>query len=279
VAFFDSADGTRLAYHRTGDGRPLICLPGGPMQAAAYLGDLGGLSARLPLALLDPRGTGESDAPSDPSTYRCDRQVDDVDALRRHLGLDRIDLAAHSAGAAIAVLYAARYPERVSRLILIAPSSRVVGVDVADQDRREVTEAHRGQPWYPEAIAAFGRVWAGTATAADWAGITPFTYVRWDAETRAHAARADTERNAEAAAVYYESGAFDPAEVRAALSGLRAPVLLIGGEYDVALPPKSAAEYAGLFPRAGLSVQPGGAHYPWLVDAAAFVRTVTDFML
>ena len=72
---FDGSDGTRLAYHRTGKGEPLVVLPGGPMLASAYLGDLGGLSARRSLVRLDLRGTGDSAVPTDPSTYRCDRQV------------------------------------------------------------------------------------------------------------------------------------------------------------------------------------------------------------
>ena len=39
---FGARDGTRLAYRLNGHGEPLICLPGGPMQASAYLGNLGG---------------------------------------------------------------------------------------------------------------------------------------------------------------------------------------------------------------------------------------------
>lgn len=107
---FTAPDGTRLAYHVVGDGEPLICLPGGPMRASAYLGDLGGLSKRRRLVLLDLRGTGDSDVPADPSTYRCDRQADDVEALRVRLGLERVDLLAHSAAGDLALLYAARYP-------------------------------------------------------------------------------------------------------------------------------------------------------------------------
>ncbi|MFB7084389.1 alpha/beta fold hydrolase [Streptomyces sp. NPDC056296] len=51
-----SYDGTELAYHVRGDGPPLIVLPGGPMRASAYLGDLGGLAAHRRLVLLDLRG-------------------------------------------------------------------------------------------------------------------------------------------------------------------------------------------------------------------------------
>src|SRR5213592_75511 len=100
---FTAPDGTRLAYHVVGEGEPLICLPGGPMRASAYLGDLGGLAKRRRLVLLDLRGTGDSGVPADPSTYRCDRQVDDVEALRVQLALESVDLLAHSAAGDLAL--------------------------------------------------------------------------------------------------------------------------------------------------------------------------------
>uniref|UniRef100_UPI0004CA5479 alpha/beta fold hydrolase n=1 Tax=Streptomyces sp. NRRL S-146 TaxID=1463884 RepID=UPI0004CA5479 len=115
---FSAPDGIRLAFHLRGEGEPLVVLPGGPMRASAYLGDLGGLDAHRQLVLLDLRGT-ESEKPADPGTYRCDRLVDDVEALRRHLGLERMDVLAHSAGGSLAMLYAARHPERLGRLALV----------------------------------------------------------------------------------------------------------------------------------------------------------------
>jgi pimeloyl-ACP methyl ester carboxylesterase len=291
MANFEACDGTRLTYHRRGSGheqdpedrqgpggRALICLPGGPMQASAYLGDLGGLPAHRSLVLLDPRGTGDSAAPADPTSYRCDRQVDDVDALRVHLGLDRIDLLGHSAGGTLALLYAATHPDRVARLALICPSPMAVGLQIADQDRREVVERRREEHWFPDAFAAFERIWSGDATAEDWKAIVPFTYGRWDAAAQAQVAREADQKNPEAAAVYYSAGAIDPDATRAALASLRAPVLLVAGEYDPALPPKRATEYAGLFPRAELAVQPGGGHFPWLDDPAWFAAILTGFL-
>src|SRR6266545_2792333 len=218
------------------------------MQASAYLGDLGGLSTHRSLVLLDLRGTGESAVPADPASYRCDRLVDDVEALRAHLGLDRIDLLGHSAGGGLAVLYAARHPDRIGRLALVDPSPRAVGLEITDSDRRQVAELRRGEAWFPDAFAAFERIWSGDATAADWTAIAPFTYGRWDAVSQAHLAR------------------------------LRARVLLVAGEYDVALPPKCAAEYAGLFGQAELAVQPGGGHFPWLDDPEWFVQILTGFL-
>ena len=275
---FLAADGTRLACRRHGQGAPVICLPGGPMRASAYFGDLGGLSAHRSLVPLDLRGTGDSAVPADLTSYRCDRQVDDVEALRVHLGLDRVDLLGHSAGAALALLYAARFPDRIGRLALIAPSPRGVGLDVSDADRRQVAELRRAEPWFPEAFAAFERIWSGDGTAADWTAIDPFMCGRWDDANRASIAEEATQINADAAAVYYSAGMPAPEDTRSALAHLDAPVLLLAGEYDVGLPPKCAADYAGLFPHARLAVQPGGGHSPWLDDPEWFVQTVADFL-
>jgi pimeloyl-ACP methyl ester carboxylesterase len=247
---FDARDGTRLAYHVDGAGRPLVCLPGGPMQASAYLGDLGGLAVYRQLVRLDLRGTGASAVPADPSTYRCDRQVDDVEALRVQLGRERIDLLGNSGGGTLAVLYAVRYPHRVGQLVLVA-----------------------------DAYAALERIWAGAFTDADVEAIAPFYHGRWDEARQAFAARRAHERNAEAADAYYGPGAIDPDAVREALANVDASVLLIAGEYDPGLPPARAAEYAALFPHARLVVQPGAGHFPWLDDPDRFVRTVTEFLL
>jgi pimeloyl-ACP methyl ester carboxylesterase len=252
-----------------------VCLPGGPMQASAYLGDLGGLAAHRELVRLDLRGTGESAVPADTATYRCDRLVDDVEALRVQLGLERIDLLGHSAGGSLAVLYAARFPERVDRLILVTPSPRVVGVEISDADRRQVAELRSGEPWFPDAFAAFERIWSDEFTDADFDAIQPFSHGRWDQAAQAVPARSAREQNKEAARAYYSDGALDPQATRSALTRLQVPVLLIAGGYDVGLPPERAAEYARLFPQGELAVLAGGGHYPWLDNPDWFVRTLT----
>jgi pimeloyl-ACP methyl ester carboxylesterase len=106
--------GTEIGYSALGEGSPLVCLPGGPGRAVEYLGDLGGLATSRQLILVHPRGVGLSADPGDPATFRVDRLVDDVESLRVHLGPDRMDLLAHSAGSVLATLYAAANPERLS---------------------------------------------------------------------------------------------------------------------------------------------------------------------
>jgi proline iminopeptidase len=248
------------------------------MQDSAYLGDLGGLSGQLRLILLDHRGTGRSETPAETSSYRCDHLVDDVEALREHLGLDRMNLLAHSAGVNLAVLYAARHPERIGRLALIAPSTYAVGIAVTGDDRRELIRLRADEPWFGPASAAFEAIAAGQATDGDWAAIAPFTYGRWDDAARDHYAAGEQQRNAEAAAVFGSEGAYDPGATRAALATFGAPVLLLAGEFDIAAPPRPMAEFAGLFPDATLVVQPGAGHFPWLDDPTRFTTTTAAFL-
>lgn len=275
---FHTYDGTELAYRLVGQGTPLICLPGGAMRAGAYLGGLGGLDAHRQLVLLDLRGTGDSAVPDDIATYRCDRLVDDVEALREHLGLEHIDLLAHSAAGDLASLYAARYPHVLRNLLLIAPGTRATGFGFAEHEAREAASLRRSEPWYEEALPALEEIWAGRLTDELRATARPFLYGRWDAEAQEHAALSATQINPVAARGYYAPGAFDPATTAPALHELRAPVLVLAGEYDGLTTPDRAAELAALFPNAEFAVQRGAAHFPWLDDPGAFVRTVLAFL-
>ena len=275
---FSAHDGTDLAYHVYGEGDPVICLPGGPMQDAAYLGELGGLSAHRQLITVDPRGTGRSAIPEDAASYRCDRLVGDVEALREHLGLDRFDLLAHCAGANLAALYAARHPDRVGRLALITPSTFAVGIAPTGESRLEIARLRRDEPWFATAFAALEAIVAGNATDDSWQAIDPFFYGRWDAAAQAHHAAQNGHRNDEAAAAFGAEGAYDPEATRAALSAFSAPVLLLAGEVDLNSIPSAVAAFAELFPNAEFVVQPAAGHFPWLDDADWFVATTATFL-
>ncbi|MFE7900388.1 alpha/beta fold hydrolase [Streptomyces sp. NPDC057424] len=274
---FSAPDGTILAYHVTGEGPPLLCLPGGPMQDSVYLGDLGGLTAHRTLIRLDLRGTGHSAVPRDPASYRCDRQVGDVEALRAELGLERVDLLGHSAGANLAVLYAARHPERVGQLVLVTPSVFAVGLAVTAEDRLETARLRRGEPWFAPAYASLEAVTSGRAAPADWDAVAPFWFGRWDDEAREFRVAEQRQRNDEAAALYASEGAFEPEDTRAALAAFTAPVLVLAGECDVAAPVRVMKEYAGLFPHAELIVQSEAGHFPWRDVPAAFVTALAAF--
>lgn len=279
---FDALDGVRLTFHHSrhgsSDGPPLVCVPGGPMLDTDYLGDLGGLSADRALAMLDMRGTGGSAGDDHPAACRCDRIAEDLDALRSHLGLERLDLVGHSAGANVAYRYAERHPSRIGRLLLVTPSVRGLDLGVPDDERRTVARQRAGEPWFGEAMAALEAVWADEATDEQYDLLEPFSHGRWDRATQDFVDRMEQRRVPVLAQAFGAEGAFDPPATRRALAKLDVPVLVLAGGLDVGVPPALAQQVADLFPRADLVVQPGAGHFPWRDNADAFRRLVAPFV-
>ena len=247
---YPSWDGSELCYRVSGSGDPLIVVPGGPGRDADYLGDLGGLAevAGRTLVVPDLRGTGGSPMPDDPSVARAARLARDVEALRAHLGLGAVDVLGHSAGGNIAMLYAAQFPERVSRLLLITPGTAAVGLDLADEEWEVSLERRAAEPWYAGARAA---VDTDDNTPELRLAFSPFLYSRWDDRAQSHAAADEAQRNRLATAAYGE-GADDLHRTRERLSGLAAPVRVV--------------------------VQPDVGHFPWVDDPAGFAALVATLL-
>ncbi|MGW9557747.1 alpha/beta fold hydrolase [Nocardiopsis sp. NPDC055551] len=275
---FEAPDGARLSYRSDGHGEPLLCLPGGPMRASAYLGDLGGLSAHRRLVLLDLRGTGDSQAPEDDSGYRCDRQVADVEALRVHLGLERMDVLAHSAAGDLGLLYALAHPDRVRSLVLVTARLRSLGIEFTDGHLQEAAALRSGEPWFEAALRGYTNLANGSTSGEDWDAVMPFFYGRWDERARAHAATGVEQSNEHAAGLFSPPDAFDPEAGRAVVASWGVPVLLLAGELDGAPRPHVAVDAARLFDDARTVTQPGGGHFPWLDDPAFFSDAVASFL-
>jgi len=86
----DVGDGVKIWYaiKGQGDGPPIIVVHGGPgMDSGSLSGDLGPLEAKHRLLYYDQRGGGRSSLPADTKLLTIDRHVDDLETLRRHLGI------------------------------------------------------------------------------------------------------------------------------------------------------------------------------------------------
>jgi proline iminopeptidase len=266
VPSFTTYDGTELTCRVLGSGEPLVVIPGGPLLATRYLGNLGGLDAHRELVMLElPH-------------RRVDRIVGDVEALREHLGTDQLDLLAHSAGANLAEMYAAAHPDRLGKLALITPGSIAVGVEPTDEQWRADLRRRAGEPWFDDARTAMLAWDAGDASPVNRAAAEPFFHGRWDAAAQAYAAvRAQCE-TPDAARTYLAEGALDQETTAAALAKVTAQVLVLIGGLDLSPTVREGRALADLFPDAELVVQPGAGHSPWLDDAERFVGTVSRFL-
>ena len=116
---FVDAHGVLIYYKIVGRGSPLMIVHGGPGASHDYL-----LPYLLPLARLhrlifiDERGSGRSEKLEDTSQYTVENMVEDVENVRRALGLGKVSLLGHSYGGVLAQAYAFKYQQNLTHLIL-----------------------------------------------------------------------------------------------------------------------------------------------------------------
>jgi pimeloyl-ACP methyl ester carboxylesterase len=277
----ETRDGRRLAYRRTGDGPVLVCHGGGPGFSSQYLGDLAGLADELELVLLDPRGTGGSTKPSDPRAYAIEDYVSDLEELREHLGLERMQLFGHSHGGIVVMAYAARHPERVERLILASTLPRFSPKQEAAM--AAAVEAHADEPWYEDARAALEAEGAGQfETDEELADLTlrefPFYFARYGDVEQAYVATLGRDSpNADALRLFNQEQvpSFD---LRPELARIAAPTLVIAGEEDFITGPLSAAELSNGITDARTVLIPGCGHFIFVEAPDAFRDAVLAFL-
>jgi proline iminopeptidase len=110
----------RLFYREIGTGLPTIVLHGGPDFDHRYLlPELDRLSDSLRLLYYDQRGRGRSAPDVEPEAVTIASEIEDLDGLRVHFGLETVALLGHSWGGLLALEYAIQHPHRVSHLVLM----------------------------------------------------------------------------------------------------------------------------------------------------------------
>ena len=128
IRYCTSPDGVRIAYASTGAGPPMV-------KAANWLTHLDlewgspiwahwidALSARHRLIRYDERGCGMSDW--EVRDFSLDAWVEDLELVVDSVGLERFPLLGMSQGGAVALAYAVRHPERVTRIVLVGAYAR-----------------------------------------------------------------------------------------------------------------------------------------------------------
>jgi pimeloyl-ACP methyl ester carboxylesterase len=274
-------DGRRLTWHEVGSGEPLLLHPGGPGMSSAYFGDLPELASERTLLLLDPRGTGDSDRPADAAAYELADYANDVEEVRRHLGLERLDVLGHSHGGFVAMTWASAFPQSVGRLVLANTAARFT--DAIRAARAARVAQHEGQPYYADAVEAL-RLHAEGRYASDeelrelYRREAPLllapetTVVGLDKIAERAGANADALR-------YFNDHIAAGMDLRAAVTRVDAPTLVITGELDP-FGESTAREIADAVPNATLVVLAGADHFPFLEpeNRPAWSETVARFL-
>lgn len=120
-------NGTRLFVRDVGprEAPLLIVIHGGPGGNHLSLRPLEQLAPRFRVIFYDQRGTGGSDrlpiSTEDPNSLdllTLEKNIEDLEQLRRNLGYEKVSLLGHSFGGALATFYTAAFPQRVERLVI-----------------------------------------------------------------------------------------------------------------------------------------------------------------
>ncbi len=214
------------------------------------------LAEQMQLVYFDHRGQGRS-ATGDPALYNLDENVEDMEALRRHLGAAPIVSIGTSYGGMVAMAHAARYPASVSRLILIVTAAHGGFIARAEQILRE-----RGSRAQQEACAT---LWAGGFTSPE--QLRGYYDVMGPLYSRRHdPAAAEATRGRGTHSPVPLNRAFGPDgflrryDVRAELARVTAPTLVLAGRHDWICPPEFSDEIHRLIPGSTLRIFENSSH-------------------
>ncbi len=259
-----------------GQGPPLLLMHGGPGLDHVSLTPFRGLADRHTVVFYDHRCNGRSTgAPVTSMTW--ENLSADADALRDELGFERWDVLGHSFGGHVALEYALRYPERVSRLVLLDTAGD------ARWSQENAPEVLAGRGYSPRTVAVARRFYSGRIAPKGFVRaairLLPaydhrFSVVRLAREMLEGGWRTKTRPEALVIGGHMMRGW----SVMDRLGEIRVPTLVIAGHDDFLFPPESQALLAAGIPSARLRIIERAGHNPQSERPTETLAAVADFL-
>ena len=261
VQYTRTADGVSIACWTLGEGAPLVYLAGGPWshielwQVPECRRWYERLARRRMLVRYEVRGTGLSER--NVSDYSLDALVLDVEAVVDRLGLDRFWLFGAADAGPVAAAYAARHPERVSRLILWCAWARTADI------------------WSPRIQAWLGLIDQDWELMTDTCAHIVFGWSGGEIGRRAAQRLRESVTREAAQAALDALGRFD---VTALLPNVKSPALVLHRREIPWLPVDVARGLASRLPDARLTILEGESTAPYLGDTESVARAIDAFL-
>lgn len=266
--------GFDLYYRSLGAGEPVLILSGGPGDDCDYLLPVASEIAKSAHAiLLEQRGTGRSLPPQiDKSTIDLALSLEDFEALRAHLNVQRWTVVGHSAGGILAMDYAAAYPDRVDKLILLdtAPVAfqylTAFEDNVLDrlslEDRNQLATLEKADS--PQSRAAIAKLEA-----------KGLFYDRQLGEQLA--GELSSAWHADVGHLLGPEITAPGYDLRPRLKHFDGPVLVLNGRQDP-MDPRMAYETSAAFRHSTLLFIDRAGHFPWFDQPKEFDKNLGDFL-
>jgi len=278
-------NGVDIHYRTIGDGPVLFLVSPGWGVASAYLQRaFNSVAKHLRLVFIDTRGSGLSGRPADPMHMGSVDMANDLEALRVHLGLSEISILGHSNSGAIALACAARYPDRVSRLVLI--DSQVLGLS-ADADTQRILQNRATDPRFKEATRIVSTFFTGQMNPATSdesleafiAQVLPLFLHSPEKSLPLAQEQLFGPISSYAFTSQYAADAAFPIDQTKSLGAIRAKVLIMVGRHDYICPVALSERLHEGIPQSQLVIFEESGHLPWLEEPNAFFAELERFLI
>ncbi|RON15720.1 alpha/beta fold hydrolase [Pseudomonas frederiksbergensis] len=282
---FADLNGVKLHYQVKGNGPLLFVVSPGWGIGSLYLQrGLDFLTGRFRVVFVDTRGSGLSGRPSDPAMMGSNQMADDLDALRSHLGLSTIVLLGHSNGGAIALSFAQRYADRVSKLILI--DSQLFGFAAAEDTHRFLSTRAEDQD-YSSAVKLAHRFFSGKDRQpinddelTEFVGNILALYLNNPSKNLVTTRQQLSDKPIS----FYAFGSQNAADAAAQndqtvlLHLVKAPVLIASGRHDWVCPVAVAERMHAGIENSTLEIFEESGHLPWIEEPTKFQSQIFHFL-
>jgi proline iminopeptidase len=274
-------NGAKLWTESEGRGAPMILVAGGPGLPHDYFHPyFSGLAPRCRLIYYDAFGRGKSDHAANPAQYTFRRDVEDLDGVRKALGLERVSLFGHSYGSLVALAYAFDHPEAVDRVAIAnGMFSGKMWQDSDDIVNRAIREQLPAVWRQVQSVRAQGKK-SNTEVHQQAYRLPPGYY--WH---RRPAQVPNLEYNED---VYYGilgedadfviGGQVARLDYGRRLKELRVPLLILAGRYDNICPVSYALALSKVTPLASVVVLEQSGHFVFIEEREKTMALLGDFM-
>ena len=274
-----------IHYRTIGEGPVLFLVSPGWGVASGYLQRaFSSLAKQLRLVFIDTRGSGLSGRPANPMRMGSVDMANDLEALRAHLGLSEISILGHSNSGAIALAYAARYPDRVSKLVLI--DSQVLGLN-ATADTQRILQNRATDPRFKEATRIVSTFFAGqmnpaasdNSLEAFIAQVLPLYLHSPEKSLPLAQEQLSGPISSYAFVSQFAADAAFPIDQTKSLSAIRAKALIMVGRHDYICPVALSERLHEGIPESRLVIFEESGHLPWLEEPNAFFAELERFLI